>query len=95
MDPDEKWFTERLRDKSVSDADHNSCIDMLQALSAVDALPVLLEVLTDNSRSWALRLNAALAINELGVSSIRDDLVRLSNSAEDSTRELAGMALSG
>jgi HEAT repeat protein len=94
MNADEQSCIEGLQDRSTSDADHVSCIEVLEVLMSLEALPILVQVLSDRTRSSAVRRRAALAIHELGTDSVKNDLVRLGESGDATTRELANIALS-
>jgi hypothetical protein len=93
MDEDEKWFAQRLLDRSTSDGDIVSSIDALEVLLCVEALPSLVMFLVDASRPLALRERAAVAIRAIGSESVETQLRSLKQSREADLRHLADVAL--
>jgi hypothetical protein len=93
MNLDEQSCIDGLQDRNASDADHISCIEILEVLLSLDALSTLVQILSDDTRSYSVRQRAALAIHEVGADSVTDDLARFSRSRDAVTRELAGVAL--
>ncbi len=95
MDENEKWLIDRLGNRRISEADLMSCIDVLEVLLSLDALPALLAVMKDSSRSPQARAWAAKAINKIGPQYLKAELAEISNSAFFELRELAAIAIHG
>ncbi len=93
MDEDEKWFVERIFDRSVSEGDIVSSIDALELLLSVEALPALIMFMVDVSRPLQLRERAADAIRRIDSETVKDQLRSLKHSREPELRRLAEMAL--
>jgi hypothetical protein len=69
IDPDDKWFVDRLSDPTVSENDEASCLDVLEVLAPCRdilghppldyALPTLASIISDRMRPRSLREKAA------------------------------------
>jgi hypothetical protein len=95
MDRNEKLFIDSLRDRNATNSDILSSIEALEVLLSLEALPVLVEIIVDESRPITLRERAARAINAIGPDYIVDELQRLAISDIVELRRYAHIALRG
>jgi hypothetical protein len=92
LDKDEKWCIVCLNDKHISETDLSSCIDLLEVLLSLDALPSMLNYMKANKNSISLRKQAAKAVSVIGSSYIETELKILLASSSAELRFLAEIA---
>ena len=92
LEENERWLIDRLLEKDVSDADREGCIDTLEMLLSLDALPNLVLVLKDEANSYRLREQAAKAIAAIDSSYVQTELDTLRLSASPSLKHLLDLA---
>jgi hypothetical protein len=93
LDEGEKQCIDRLNSKHTSEADLSSCIDALEVLLSLDALPALLNFMKTGKHSMPLRKQAAKTISVIGSSYIETELTVLRASSSSKLRLLAEIAL--
>ena len=109
MNENEKWLKDRLKTSPALDegekqcidrlskehleADLSSCIDTLEVLLSLDALPPLLNFMKAGKHSISLRKQAAKAISVIGSSYIETELTALLTSPSSELHLLAEIAL--
>src|SRR5437879_1332083 len=93
MTSNEKWFTDRLNDSTVTDSDKSSCLDMLEVLQCKSALPTIVSLIGDRSAALKLRERAASAVRLIGPQWIKSELLALLETDDAETRRLAKIAL--
>jgi len=93
MDANEQWYIDSLKDSSAPESDQFNSIEVLEVLLSLDAIPILVQVLSDETRSFALRRRAAEAIHAFAADIARDALIQLGNSESKIIRELARVAM--
>jgi hypothetical protein len=93
MDDQERLFVDRLSSQALTDNDTISCIEVLEVLSSVEALPALVRVMADAQRSYEVRERAAQAIRLLGPDCVQTELAALSRSRSKEVRKLIEIAL--
>jgi HEAT repeat protein len=93
LDEGEKWMIDNLAAGSLADPDLSGCIDTLEVLLSLDALPTLVHFLNDSKHDIALRTQAAKAIATIGSSYVEIDLTALLSSHSPELSLLAKIAL--
>jgi len=88
-------FIERLRDRSLPDADQESCIEAIEVLLEVEAVGLMVEVMKDSSRSLSVRKAAAAALHTLASDVEKDDLRLKMRQYPPELRELCQIAIFG
>ena len=93
MSEDDRWFIDSLSDRNKLDADVSSSMDVLEVLLSVEALPALVKLIGDTSRSISLRERAARAIKTIGAEYVAEELVTLEQDKCEDIRRCANIAL--
>lgn len=93
LDKEERECIDRLVENDKTEADLSSCIDVLEVLLSLDALPSLLNFMQDGRHSMFLRERAAKAISVIGSSYIETQLTALLDSPSTELHLLAEIAL--
>jgi hypothetical protein len=93
VDPNEQPFIDSLANEKLSEAELSSCIECLEVLLSLDALPALLKFMKAGNYSMSLRKQAAKAISVIGSSYVETELTTLFASPFPELRLLAEIAL--
>jgi hypothetical protein len=93
MSEGDSWFIKSLSDRSKSDDDISSTIDVLEVILPDEALPALVVFIGETSRSLALRERAAELIRAIGAQPVSRELTALAKSERIDVRNCARIAL--